>query len=66
MRRQKVRIFEFLECFDMGVNIVIFDKESQETLYRGCVVDVPFRVCSQRNLVPDVTVDEGIVDVTVC
>lgn len=60
-----MRVFEFLECFDLGTNVVIFDKERQVVLYQGSVADVPFKVCSQRNIVPEATVHEGILYVTV-
>lgn len=34
-------------------------------LYQGSVADVPLKVCSQRNIVPDAKVDEGILNVAV-
>lgn len=60
-----MRVFEFLECFDLGTNVVIYDKERQVELYQGSVADIPLKVCSQRNIVPDATVHEGILYVTV-
>ena len=33
-----MRVFEFLECFDLGTNVVIYDKERQAVLYQGCAV----------------------------
>ena len=50
---------------DFGTNIVIYDKESQAVLYRGCVADIPFKVCSQKNLLPDVKGEENAIHVTV-
>lgn len=60
-----MRVFEFLEYFDLGTNVVIYDKERQAVLYQGSVADVPLKVCSQRNIVPDAKVHEGILNVTV-
>lgn len=60
-----MRVFEFLECFDLGTDIVIYDKESQVVLYQGYVADVPLRICSQKNIVPDVKVYEGILHVRI-
>lgn len=60
-----MRVFEFLECFDLGTNVLIYDKERQVVLYQGDVADVPLKVCSQRNIVPDAKVHEGILNVTV-
>lgn len=61
-----MRVFEFLECFNSGTNLVIYDKESQSVLYQGDVAYVPLRVCSQRNIVPeDVRIYEGILHVTI-
>ena len=58
-----MRVFEFLECFDLGTNVVIYDKERQAVLYQGCAADVPIKVSSQRNIVPDAKVHEGILNV---
>lgn len=60
-----MRVFEFLEHVNLGAQIVIYDEESQAVLYQGYVADVPLRVCSRRNIVPDVAVYEGILHVTI-
>ena len=36
-----MRVFEFLECFDLGTNVVIYDKEKRDgNLYDVGLVDI--------------------------
>ena len=62
-----MRVYKFLECFNLNTKVMIYDKESQALLYQGCIADVPLKVCSQRNIIPNSSeVYENILNITIC
>ena len=61
-----MKINKFLECFHLSTKIMIYD-EGQALLYQGCIADVPLKVCSQRNIMPNSSeVHEDILNITIC